>query len=96
MGHRQLGLERETPRQLMAVLTGLSIFLVSITNLLAAHSITKTCPCNKQIFSAVKFSNEYIKNKKIRYTPANPSFFLYKVRFKGVYIARTCFPDDTE
>ena len=37
-------------------------------------------------------SNEYpqsmfwSKNKKIRYTPANSSF-------KGVFIARTCFPD---
>ena len=45
-------------------------------------------------------SNEYpqcmfwIKNKKIRYTPANPSFFYIKVGFKGVYISRTCFPDE--
>ena len=29
------------------------------------------------------------KNKKNRYTPAYPSFAIYK----GVYIARTCFPD---
>ena len=45
-------------------------------------------------------SNEYpqsmfwSKNKKNRYTPANPSFAIYiyiKVGFKGVYIARTCF-----
>ena len=33
------------------------------------------------------------KNKKNRYTPANPSFFNIKVGFKGVVIARTCFPD---
>ena len=33
------------------------------------------------------------KNKKNRYTPANPSFFYIKVGFKGVFIARTCFPD---
>ena len=32
------------------------------------------------------------KNKKNIYTPANPSFYM-KVGFKGVYIARTCFPD---
>ena len=45
-------------------------------------------------------SNEYpqsmfwSKNKKNRYTPANPSFtILIKVGFKGVFIARTCFPD---
>ena len=44
-------------------------------------------------------SNEYpqsmfcIKNKKIRYTASSPSFFYIKVRFKGVFIARTCFPD---
>ena len=31
------------------------------------------------------------KNKKKRYTPANPSF-----SFQGVYIARTCFPDVQE
>ena len=48
-------------------------------------------------------SNEYpqcmfwMKNNKIRYTPSNPSFFFYiKVGFKGVYIARTCFPDVTD
>ena len=41
-------------------------------------------------------SNEYlqsmfwIKNKKSRYIPVNPSF---KVGFKGVYISRTCFHD---
>ena len=35
-------------------------------------------------------SNEYwSKNKKYRYTPAYPSL----VGFKGVFIARTCFPD---
>ena len=35
------------------------------------------------------------KNKKNRYTPAHPSFSIYiKVGFKGVYIARTCFPDE--
>ena len=45
-------------------------------------------------------SNEYpqpmfwSKNKKNRYTPANPSFSYIKVGFKGVYIARTCFPDE--
>ena len=44
-------------------------------------------------------SNEYpqsmfwSKNKKIRYTPANPIFFYIKVGFKGVYFSWTCFPD---
>ena len=45
-------------------------------------------------------SNEYpqsgtvwSKNKKNRYTPANPSFFYIKVGLKGVNITRTCFPD---
>ena len=44
-------------------------------------------------------SNEYpqsmfwSKNKKNRNTPANPTFS-YKYGFKGVYISRTCFPDD--
>ena len=33
------------------------------------------------------------KNKKNRFTPAYPSFFYIKVGFKGVYIARTYFPD---
>ena len=46
-------------------------------------------------------SNEYpqsmvwSQNKKNRYTPAYPSFAIIKVGFKGVYIARTCFRDDT-
>ena len=35
----------------------------------------------------------YRKNKKNRYTPANPSFFYIKVGFGGVYITRTCFRD---
>ena len=45
-------------------------------------------------------SNEYpqsmfwSKNKKKMYSPANPSFFYIKVRIKGVYILRTCFPDE--
>ena len=34
----------------------------------------------------------WIKNKKIRYTPANPSFSI-RVGFKGVYISQTCFSD---
>ena len=33
------------------------------------------------------------KNKKNRYTPANSSFAIKKVGFKGVYITLTCFPD---
>ena len=32
--------------------------------------------------------------KKNRYTPAYPVFYYIKGRFKGVYIARTCFPDE--
>ena len=42
-------------------------------------------------------SNEYpqsmfwSKNKKNRYTAANPSFSIYKVGFKWVYITWTCF-----
>ena len=44
-------------------------------------------------------SNEYphsmiwIRNKKNRYTPTNPSFVIIKVGFKRVYITRVCFPD---
>ena len=34
----------------------------------------------------------WITNKKNRYTAVNP-VLLYKVVFKGVYIARTCYPD---
>ena len=36
----------------------------------------------------------WIRNKKNRYTPANPSFFFYtKLGFKGVYFSWTCLPD---
>ena len=34
------------------------------------------------------------KNKKKRFTPANPSFAIKKVGFKGVNITRTRFPDE--
>ena len=33
------------------------------------------------------------KNKKIMYTPVNPSFTIIKVGCKGVYITRTCYHD---
>ena len=35
------------------------------------------------------------KNKKNKYTPANPSFTIYKSGVEGgiKFIARTCFPD---
>ena len=37
----------------------------------------------------------WIKNKRNRYTPAYPSFTIYiKVGYKGVYITRTCYPDE--
>ena len=45
-------------------------------------------------------SNEYpqsmfwIKNKKIRYTPASPSFTISKWGIKGYFYSRTCFPDE--
>ena len=35
------------------------------------------------------------KNKKNRYTPCIPQFCYIKVGFKGVYITRTCFLDET-
>ena len=35
----------------------------------------------------------WIKNKKIS-IPIQTPVFLYKSWFKGVYISRTCFPDD--
>ena len=45
-------------------------------------------------------SNEYpqsmfwSKHKKKKVYPCIPQFYFIKVGFKGVYIARTCFPDD--
>ena len=44
-------------------------------------------------------SNEYpqsmflSKNKKKKVYPSIPQFYYIKVGFKGVFIARTCFPD---
>ena len=67
--------------------------------------ITKTCPCNIQrLFSAVKIENfigkkidiSYIfaQNIDCGYTLEPPRQFYYiKVEIKGVFIARTCFPD---
>ena len=53
--------------------------------------ITKTCPCNKQRF----FYLEKLRIFKIRKIgiPYIPQFNYIKVGFKGVFIARTCFPD---
>ena len=34
------------------------------------------------------------KNKKNRYTPANPSFAILKWGIKGYIFTWTCFPDD--
>ena len=34
------------------------------------------------------------ENKKIMYTPVNPSFFYIKVGCNGVYITRTCYNDE--
>ena len=45
-------------------------------------------------------SNEYpqsmfwSKNKKKYVYPCEPQFYYIKVGFKGVYISRTCFPDE--
>ena len=36
----------------------------------------------------------WTKNKETRYTPAYPLLYYMKVGFKGIFIARTCFPDD--
>ena len=41
-------------------------------------------------FTQYRQSMFWSKNKKNRYTPANPSFTI-KVGFKGVYIARSCY-----
>ena len=35
------------------------------------------------------------KNKKIIYTPVNPSFTIIKVGCKGMYITRTCLHDES-
>ena len=35
----------------------------------------------------------WVKNKKNRYSPAYPKFYSVKKRYKGVFIAWTCFPD---
>ena len=46
-------------------------------------------------------SNEYpqsmfwSKNKKKYVYPSKPHFFYIKVGCKGVFITRTCYPDDT-
>ena len=46
--------------------------------------------------------NEYpqsmfrIKNKKNVYTPTCPSFSIQKWGIRGVYISRTCFPDERD
>ena len=63
--------------------------------------ITKTRPCNIKRFFKFQlkfFSNEYpqsmfwSKNKKHNYVYRIPQFCYIKVGYKGVYVARICFP----
>ena len=63
------------------------------------HVYLQNIDCGYQLESPrPNGSNEYpqfmfwSKNKKNRYIPVYPSFTI-KMRFKGVYISRTCFPD---
>ena len=71
-------------------------------------NITKTHPCLYRFFLGCKnkinrkeldifnILDQNIHVKTASYTPANPSFSYIKVGLKGVYIARTCFPDDLD
>ena len=71
-----------------------------------AFYITETCPFNIQrfLFSDLKIENyigkcfdNFLIFAQNRYTPAYPSFTIQKwcLRgLKGVFIARTCFPDE--
>ena len=66
----------------------MDIFLISAQNIDRGYTLE---PPRRGGSNEYPQSMFWSKNKKNRYTPANPSFT--KVGFTGVFIARTCFPD---
>ena len=77
----------------MKIFTGkkFDIFLIFAQNIYCGYTLE---PPRRGGSNEYPQSMFWSKNKKNRYTPANPSFFYIKVRFKGVYITRTCFHDE--
>ena len=66
------------------------IFLIFAQNIDCGYTLEPPCRGGSNEYPQSMF---WSKNKKNRYTPAYPSFTYIKVGFKGVFIARTCFPD---
>ena len=66
------------------------IFLIFAQNIDCGYTLEPPRRGGSNVYPQSMF---WSKNKKNRYTPAYPSF-LYKVVFKGVYIAQTCFHDE--
>ena len=64
------------------------LFLIFAQNIHCEYTLELPRRCSSNEYTQSKF---WSKNKKNRYTPANPRFII-KVGSKGVYIARTCFP----
>ena len=67
------------------------IFLIFAQNINCGYTLEPPRRGGSNEYAQSMFSS---KNKKNRYTPAYPSFFLYKSGVQGVYISRTCFRDD--
>ena len=67
------------------------IFLIFAQNIDCGYTLEPPCRGGSYEYPQSMF---WSKNKKNMYTPANPIFFYIKVGFKGVFIARTCFPDE--
>ena len=69
----------------------LIFFLFLIQNIDCGYTLE---PPRRGVPNEYPQSMFWIKNKKIRYTPAYKSINHIKVGFEGVYISRTCFPVD--
>ena len=65
------------------------IFLISAQNIDCGYTLEPPRRGGSYEYPQFMF---WSKNKKIRYTPANP-FYYIKVGFKGVYMSGTCFAD---
>ena len=65
------------------------IFLIFVQNIDCGYTLE---PPRRAVLTSTR--NLCFGSKINRYTPANPQFVYIKVGFKGVYISRTCFPNN--
>ena len=68
------------------------IFLIFALNIDCGYTLE---PSHRSSSNEYPQSMFWSKNTKKKVYPCIPQFYCIKVGFKGVYITRTCFPDET-